>query len=116
MKTLKILVLLLPALFLNANIGHAANDMKPSDANIGKGFVPKDGFIPDEATAIKVALAVLAPIYGEKIISSEHPFSATLAKDVWTVIGTVPKGHVGGAAEIRISKSSGKIIRVVHFK
>ena len=29
------------------------------------GYVPKNGFVPDEKTAIKIAEAVLFPIYGE---------------------------------------------------
>lgn len=30
---------------------------------------PKDGFVPDAKTAVKVAEAVLIPVYGEKKIS-----------------------------------------------
>jgi hypothetical protein len=95
---------------------HAVNDMKPSAASIGRGYIPKAGFVPDEATAIKIALAVLTPIYGEEVLASERPFKATLRRDVWTVSGSIPTGHVGGAAEVRLSKTTGAILRVVHFK
>ena len=95
--------------------GYAA-DMKPSDKNIGKGFIPQSGFVPDSATAIKVAVAILIPIYGAETICSEYPFIAVLANGVWTVSGSIPAGQVGGAAEVRISKATGQILRVVHFK
>ena len=99
---------------------------------------PKNGYVPDAATAIKVAEAVLSPIYGEKKIEDERPFTASLKDDVWTVTGTVPCpetkagesdtavrpgfkaekqiGCYGGAAEIRISKEDGRILFVTHYK
>lgn len=77
-------------------------------------FKPPKGFIPDEKTAISVALAVLYPIFGEKTINFEKPFKATLIKGVWTVVGTLPKGIDGGVALIQIRKSDGQIIQVSH--
>lgn len=79
-------------------------------------FKPKDGFIPDEKTAIRVAEAVLSPIYGEEKIISERPFTAKLKKGVWTVTGHLPEGWDGGVAEIKISKETGEIISVTHGK
>ena len=61
-----------------------------------------------------IAEAVLAPVYVEKHIESERPFTATLKNGVWTVTGTLrcPDGKggttmvcAGGVAEVRISKS-----------
>jgi hypothetical protein len=41
---------------------------KPHDyRNKQTGYIPKDGFVPNEATAIKIAIAVWTPIYGDKI-------------------------------------------------
>jgi len=78
-------------------------------------FKPKNGFIPDEKTAVRVGEAVLETIYGEKQIASERPFSAKLKNGVWTVTGTFPKGQrFGGVAEIKISKSKGCVISVTH--
>ena len=77
---------------------------------------PKNGFIPDEQTAIRVAEAVLSPIYGEKQVASERPFHAALHKNVWTVEGTIPTGWEGGVASIRIDKTSGAIISYIHGK
>ncbi len=79
-------------------------------------FKPKDGFIPDEKTASRVAEAVLVPIYGEEKIISERPFTAKLKNGVWTVTGHLPEGLLGGAAEIKISKKTGEIISVTHGK
>ncbi len=42
-------------------------------------YVPKDGFVPDEETAIKIAEAVWHPIYGTNL-NDEHPFRAQLNK------------------------------------
>jgi hypothetical protein len=86
--------------------------------------------VPDKATAIKIADAILAKMYGEKTIRRERPLVATLEGDVWTVQGTfkppVPPGTSknnlasldakGGVALIEISKSKGCILRVTHGK
>src|SRR5438067_2387784 len=39
---------------------------------------PQPGFVPDQATALKIAEAVLIPIYGADMIEQEKPFVATL--------------------------------------
>lgn len=39
---------------------------------------PKHGYVPDAATAIKIAVAVWEPIYGEAKISEEKPYRAVL--------------------------------------
>ena len=81
----------------------------------GEPFVPKDGFVPDAATASRIAEAVWIPIYGEKLISSEKPFRVRLHGDVWTVMGKeLPAGWAGGVAEADISKRDGRIRRVIH--
>ena len=77
-------------------------------------FRPKDGFVPDEKTAIRIAEAVLSPIYGEQKIASERPFSAKLKSGVWIVTGSLPEGWEGGVAEARISKRTGEILGVTH--
>lgn len=80
-----------------------------------RGYRPAEGFIPDKATAVRVAEAVLTPIYGEKQIKSEEPLNAQLKGGVWIITGTPPKGMaLGGVAEIRISKRTGEILFVNH--
>jgi len=75
---------------------------------------PKNGFVPDERTAIAIAEAVLIPIYGEEHIKSERPFKATLKGGTWHIEGYLPEGLVGGVAEVRISKADARIIHVTH--
>lgn len=79
-------------------------------------YTPKNGFVPDKETAVRVAEAILVPIYGEKQVASEHPFSADLKGDVWTVTGHLPEGWTGGVAEVKISKRTCQVISVNHGK
>jgi hypothetical protein len=79
-------------------------------------YVPVAGFVPDEQTAISVAVAVLSPIYGAQQIADEKPYSATLVNGVWTVVGSLPAGFRGGVALIEISKATGQVLRVSHGK
>lgn len=89
------------------------------------GYTPKAGFVPDSRTAIAIADAVLVPVYRKKQIESERPFTAVLQNDVWTVGGSLncldDKGGVtslcaGGVAVVKISKSDGRILYMLHGK
>jgi hypothetical protein len=77
---------------------------------------PKDGYVPDAATAARIAEAVLLPIYGEATVLSERPFKASLNDDVWTVTGSMKKVHPGGVATVRLSKADGRVLFVTHGK
>src|SRR5882762_6453976 len=76
---------------------------------------PKEGFVPNAETAVKVGEAVLMPVYGEEKILGERPFGAALQGDIWTVEGTLHCGGSpstlceGGTAVVKISKTSGQI-------
>ena len=78
-------------------------------------YKSRDGYVPDEATAIRIAEAIWLPIYGDTIYT-EKPFKARLENRVWIVEGSLPEGHKGGVAEIEIAKDDGKILRVSHSK
>ena len=82
-----------------------------------KGYVPNDGFVPNEETAIKVAEAIWTPIYGENI-NDKKPFVAEYneKEGCWEVRGTLPENTLGGVPEIKINKSDGKILYVHHGK
>jgi hypothetical protein len=84
------------------------------------GYKPADGFVPDEKTAIRVAEAVLMPVYGENRIIDERPFHGKLAEGVWTVEGTLhcatEPDCVGGTALVKISKKTGEILDMIHYK
>lgn len=78
--------------------------------------MPEAGFVPDAATAIRIAEAVWLPIYGETVLT-EKPFEARLiGKGVWVVQGSLPKGMKGGVPYIEISKRDGRILEVTHGK
>ena len=91
----------------------------------GQSYKPKEGYVPDSVTAARIAEAVLTPVYGERQIISERPFTATLKNEVWTVQGTLhcPDGRGGtsancngGVAEVEISKSDARILGMRHGK
>jgi len=84
---------------------------------VGRGLKPDKGFVPDSNTAVRVAEAVLIPVYGEKKIEAERPFKAEFEDGVWTVNGTLrcPDGHggtttscVGGTATVKEDCESGR--------
>jgi hypothetical protein len=79
-------------------------------------YVPQAGFVPDKDTAIRIAEAVLLPVYGKKIIADERPFSAVLQGDTWRVLGHLDERTDGGVAEVEISKSDGRILHMAHSK
>ncbi len=88
-------------------------------------YMPSGGFVPDEKTAIEVAEAVLKPVYGEEKIISERPFRAKLEKGIWTISGTLhckdrngnaTVGCHGGVAIVRISRTDGRILSMIHGK
>jgi hypothetical protein len=56
--------------------------------SFGQGVKPANGFVPDAATATRIAEAVLIPIFG-KDVTADRPFSAKLNDGVWTVTGTL---------------------------
>ena len=80
-------------------------------------YVPKQGFVPNKIVAIRIAEAVLPPIYGEQILQ-QRPFKVTLIGDRWFIEGSFnhPKGWTGGVFYIEIKKSNGEILKVYHTK
>ena len=82
---------------------------------------PREGYVPNQETAVRIAEAVLIPIYGEKLVARERPFHATVKEKVWTVSGTLhcPDGGnacFGGTAMVQLSKEDGRILYITHFK
>lgn len=80
---------------------------------------PRNGFVPNAKTAVQIGEAVLIPVYGEKQIGSERPVTAKLQGDVWIVTGTLNCGTPqcdGGTAVVKISKASGQILFMMHYK
>ena len=80
-------------------------------------YKPPQGYVPDAATAIRIAVAVWEPIYGQERIAQQKPFVATLANGIWTVEGSLQKQYThGGTAVAEISKDDGRILKVSHGK
>lgn len=78
-------------------------------------YIPPDGYVPSAEVAIRIAEAILEPVYGIESIKDEKPFTAKLQEDeTWEVRGTLPKGFKGGVAEVHISRKDGHIIRMTH--
>ena len=77
-------------------------------------FKPKDGYVPDSKTAVKIAVAVWEPIYGEEQIAKERPYRATLTNVIWTVSGSLAPSMIGGVAVAEMAKDDGRILRVSH--
>ena len=78
------------------------------------GFRSAKGFVPDEATAVAIAEAVLVPIYGKGQIEDEKPFQAKLVEGVWHVEGSLPEGWHGGVAAIKIAQADARVLHVIH--
>ncbi len=79
-------------------------------------LMPKDGCVPDEATAKRIAEAVWLSVYGETIYQKE-PFRAELLGDsLWAVAGSLPKDMLGGVPYIEIQKEDGRILGIGHGK
>src|SRR5262245_11890322 len=77
---------------------------------------PKDGYVPNAETAVKIAEAVLEPVYGKETLNQEKPLKAVQQGDVWRVAGTLPPYSKGGTAVVKISKFSGEILFMGHYK
>src|SRR5687767_6878242 len=77
-------------------------------------YVPPNGFVPDSLTAVRIAVAVWGPIYGDRQIASEHPLRASLRDSTWTVMGSLAPGEIGGVAIAEIAKRDGRVLRVSH--
>jgi hypothetical protein len=69
---------------------------------------PEKGYVPDANTAVRIAEAVLLPLYGSKVVRQERPFRAELRNDsIWVV-------HSGrytkGGSYVEINKRDGRIL------
>jgi hypothetical protein len=84
-------------------------------------YAPKEGFVPDSTTAVKIAEAVLIPVYGKEEIESGNDSKAILENGVWTVGWKLacPEAKattcLGGSAEVKLRKTDGRILKVSHY-
>jgi hypothetical protein len=85
-----------------------------TDQTKNHNYKPEEGYVSNEETAIKIAVAIWIPIYGEEEIESQKPYNAVLINGVWYVTGSLPEGWLGGVAEAEITKDDGRILRISH--
>ena len=74
---------------------------------------PKNGYVPDEDTAIKIAKAILEPMIGRQGVKMREPFRANLHNSVWEILGKTnlpPSIRGGGGIDMRINKQTGEIL------
>jgi hypothetical protein len=112
---MKRLVMAILFVLVGVTIASPQEPQEPKEASVK----PRDGFVPNAETAVKIGEAVLTPVYGEATINHERPFKATRQGDVWRVTGTLNCGSPqcdGGTAVVRISKTSGEILFMSHYK
>lgn len=85
-------------------------------------YQPPNGYVPNEETAIAIAVAVWNPIYGKDLIAKEKPYSAKLADGVWVVSGSLKRfmglhgTTKGGCAIAHIKQENGEILNISHSK
>jgi hypothetical protein len=112
---MKRLVMTILLVVVAVAVAFSQEPQEPKEASVK----PRDGFVPNAETAVKIGEAVLIPVYGEATIKRERPFKATRQGDMWRVTGTVNCGApqcMGGTAVVRISKDSGEILFMGHYK
>ena len=87
----------------------------PSE-NVPKIFECNGGVVADKETAIRIAEAILSPVYGEEAIREQRPYQVTLKDGKWSVDGTVRPGFVGGRFHMVILQSDARVVEIgYHF-
>ena len=75
-----------------------------------------DTLIKTQSIAIKVAETLLYDIYGEKNIIRQKPYEVYNLENYWVIIGTLPKGSLGGTFLIIINAINAQVIKLTHGK
>ena len=84
--------------------------------NVPKIFECNGGVVADKETAIRIAEAILFPVYGENAIRGQRPYQVTLNDGKWTVDGTVRLGFVGGSFHVVILQRDARVVEIgYHF-
>src|SRR5262245_61014477 len=84
--------------------------------NVPKIFECNGGVVSDNETAIRIAEAILFPVYGEDAIRGQRPYLVTLKDGKWTVDGTARPGFSGGCFHMVILQTDARIVEIgYHF-
>lgn len=108
-------VLLFAIVMLAINLTLASGENVERRKNMHS-FVPEQGFVPNETTAVTIAEAILVPIYGKDAIERQKPFVVSLFGNVWTITGSLPKDILGGVFFVQIAKQDARVITLTHGK
>ena len=79
---------------------------------------PKLGYVPDETTAIAIAVAVWSPVFGKDGVEGQKPITANLQNGVWVVQGRNPVPYTingPGTFVAHISQEDGRILGVFAY-
>ncbi len=78
-------------------------------------FEQKGGLVPDKQTAVRIAEAILFPIYGEKNIGAQRPYRIKLRNGKWIIDGAPPPpGMTGGSFHIVILQRDARVLEIGH--
>ena len=80
--------------------------------NVPKVFECNGGVVSDKETAIRIAEAILFPVYGENAIRGQRPYQVTLNDGKWTVDGTVRPSFVGGSFHVVILQRDARVVEI----
>ena len=116
MKHQVFITLVAGLLLVAGSVAAQTQEAKLQEPAKSPSYMPEGGFVPNAATAKRIAEAVWLPIYGKSVLN-EKPFKARLTNEgVWVVEGSLPKDMLGGVAYIEISRRDGRILEVTHGK
>lgn len=89
-------------------------DTFKADYYKGKGYKPKDGFIPNEYVASQVGIQIAKGMYGNRVLEA-MPLRMTLDKNnVWHLEGHLSDLPLGGSFYIELDKKTGKVLKIFH--
>jgi hypothetical protein len=93
-----------------------ADQSKSASQNISSNSLkPKRGYVSDEKTAIAIAKAVWAPVFGQDQIEAQKPITAKLQDGVWIVQGHNPVPYPECTFVAHISQDDGRILEVFSY-
>lgn len=101
-----VLILLFSLLFVLAT-----NGLILCGQNVPGLFERPGGLVPTKETALKIAEAVLVPIYGVKIME-DKPYQIKFSAGFWTIDGTTPPKAVGGSFHIVIRQRDAQVVEI----
>ena len=70
---------------------------------------PKEGYVPDKETAVKIAEVLLFRLYGEKNIIVQRPYTVTEDENIWWVTGTLHT-ELGSVFKIALSRQTAAVL------